>query len=88
MDIRKYFDAHSRSSNHMEKLKRDKVCGCYCCLAIFPPEEIKEWIVADNPVDRLGTAICPYCEVDSVISESSGMPITKEFLREMNKIFF
>ena len=81
-------EAHKFSNNHMEALKKDKVCGCFCCLEIFSPSESKEWIISKNECDRLGTAICPYCQVDSIIGESSGFPITKEFLRAMNKHWF
>ena len=80
--------AHEFSNNHMEALKKDKVCGCFFCLEIFSPSEIKKWIISKNDCDRLGTAICPYCKVDSVIGESSGFPITNEFLKAMNKRWF
>ena len=80
--------AHKFSNNHMEALKKDKVCGCFSCLKIFSPSEIQEWIISNNDCDRLGTAVCPFCYVDSIIGESSGFPITKEFLRAMNKRWF
>ena len=75
--------AHQHSCNHKEKLLKDKKCGCFFCLAIFSPLEITEWID-----DIEGTAICPYCGIDSVIGESSGYPITSEFLTQMNKEWF
>lgn len=83
-----YIEAHNFSNNHMEELKKDNLCGCFYCLKIFLPSDIKEWIIADNDCDRFGTAICPYCGIDSVIGESSGYPITKEFLTKMNKYWF
>ena len=83
-----YIEAHKYSCNHMEELKKDKVCGCFYCLTVFSPEEIESWLIADNDADRLGTAICPYCGIDSVIGESSGYPITKEFLKKMNEHWF
>lgn len=36
-------------------------CGCYYCLSFFPPKEIADW------TDCGGTAICPNCDVDSVL---------------------
>lgn len=72
----------------MEALKKDSVCGCFYCLRIFDPSEIEEWIIADNPIDKNGTAICPHCGIDSVIGESSGFPITTDFLRGMKKCWF
>lgn len=74
-------EAHLYSSNHREKLLKNKKCGCFYCLKIFDPIEITDWI--EDAKD--GTAICPYCGVDSVIGESSGYPITTEFLKEMEK---
>ena len=82
------FDAHKYSNNHKAELERDSVCGCFNCLGIFHPREIEEWIIADNACDREGTAICPRCGIDSVIGESSGYPITKEFLKQMHEYWF
>lgn len=79
--------AHRYSSNNKPDLQHDKICGCFCCLEIFDPKKV-EYMQADNDCDRLGTAVCPYCGVDSVIGESSGFPITKEFLQEMQKKWF
>ena len=75
--------AHEYCTNNKESLQRDSVCGCFYCLKIFSPKEITEWIPDTN-----GTALCPYCDIDSVIGESSGYPITKEFLEEMKKYWF
>ena len=38
--------------------------------------------------NSIGTAICPYCGVDAVIGESSGLPITKTFLEKMHNKWF
>ena len=34
------------------------------------------------------TAICPYCDVDSILAESSGFPLKEEFLKEMQIRYF
>lgn len=83
MDEIDIITAHIFSCNHKQQLSEDKRCGCFYCLQIFSPKEIKEWIP-----DISGTAICPYCGIDSVIGESSGFPITKEFLSAMKKHWF
>lgn len=80
--------AHKYSSNNKPALLNDNKCGCFYCLKIFDPKEITEYLTTDNDCDRLGTAICPYCGIDSVIGESSGYPITKDFLLKMYKIWF
>ena len=86
-----YIEAHKYSSNHMGQLKKDKICGCFFCLRIFPPSEIKDWLISEdktNQADTYGTALCPYCCTDSIIGESSGYPITEEFLKKMKDYWF
>ena len=77
-------NAHTFSINNRSAILKDKKCGCFFCMKIFSPDEITEWI--EDKTDN--TAMCPYCNIDSVIGESSGFPITREFLSEMNKYFF
>ena len=76
-------DAHKYSINHKSDIIKDKKCGCFYCLKIFSPEEITDWIE-----DTSGTAICPYCSIDAIIGESSGFPITEEFLLKMKSYWF
>jgi len=75
--------AHRFSGDNKENLREDNLCGCFYCLEIFHPSELKEWIDSSE-----STSLCPYCEIDSIIGQSSGFPITKEFLSEMNKYWF
>ena len=77
-------DAHKYSSNHKTSILKDKRCGCFYCLKIFSPTKISEWI--EDEQDE--TAICPFCGIDSVICESSGYPITEEFLMKMKEYWF
>ena len=76
-------EAHKYSINHRSKILKDEKCGCFYCLQIFSPTEIIEWID-----DESGTAICPYCGIDAIIGESSGFPITEEFLLKMKNYWF
>jgi len=80
-------EAHRFSMNNMPALSKDKKCGCFYCLEIFDPKEIDEYIEAE-PADTDGTAICPYCSIDSILPESAGYPLTKEFLSKMYKYWF
>lgn len=80
--------AHAFSSGHKASLEKDRVCGCFYCLKIFHPAQFRQWIIADNPCDREGTAVCPYCGVDAIIGESSGFPVTEAFLGEMRMVWF
>lgn len=77
-----YKEAHRFSSYHRIELEKDSICGCFYCLKIYSPSEINEWW------DNEKTAVCPYCGIDSVIGESSGFPITEQFLTGMNKKMF
>ncbi len=75
--------AHEFCRNNKAQLQKDTLCGCFYCCRILTPDKITEWIN-----DTSGTAICPYCGVDSIIGLYSGYPITHEFLNEMNDHWF
>lgn len=75
-------DAHKYCYRNREMLEKDKKCGCFYCCKVYDPKEIDEWCDDDD------TAICPHCGIDSVISESSGYPMTEKFLKEMYKYWF
>jgi hypothetical protein len=78
--------AHRHCIRHREEVLGSEQCGCFYCLAIFPPSEIECWI---DPWEEVGqTALCPRCEIDSVIGSASGYPITEEFLGLMNRHWF
>ena len=77
-----HIDAHKFSSHHREQLEKDRICGCFFCEKIFTPGEILDWY------EEEGTAVCPFCGIDSVIGESSGYPITNEFMEKMHDYWF
>ena len=76
-------DAHGYASNHKLQLMHDDICGCFFCLAIFNPSELDRWVPGVE-----GTAICPYCGIDSIIGKSSGYPIEIDFLERMREYWF
>ncbi len=73
----KLIKAHSLAFHNKEWLSTSSVCGCFCCLETFMPEEIEKW------VDDGETALCPFCEIDSVIASED-----VEFLKEMQDYWF
>ena len=75
--------AYKHSINNKPQLLKDSVCGCFYCLKIFNPNIIEDWVE-----DTDGTALCPYCRIDSIIGESLGFPITEEFLKQMYQRYF
>lgn len=74
--------AHDHCGSNLKELKNSQKCGCFYCLNIFSPQEIRRWI------DNGQTALCPHCQIDSVIGDASGYSITKEFLKVMRDYWF
>lgn len=77
--------AHEYSIRNFETLKKDKLCGCFYCKKTFDSSEIYDWTIEP---DGTKTALCPYCNIDSVIGEGSGFSMTPEFLERMRKYWF
>ena len=72
---------------HRESILASEACGCYWCMAIFPPAAIKEW--TDVGVCGVGqTAVCAYCGEGGVLGSADGYPITRRFLRDVRRPFF
>ena len=79
--------AHAHSSGHRAEIERSTQCGCFYCLACFPPAEISNWV--DPDAAGLGTtALCPRCGIDAVIGAEAGYPLTPEFLTRMRTRWF
>lgn len=74
--------AHGHSLRNRIELEASPLCGCFYCLAIYPPTEIDLWIDEDR------TAVCARCGIDSVIGSAAGFPLTPEFLSRMNHHWF
>ncbi len=79
---RELFAAHEHALRSRDELMASEMSGCFHCIAVFAPYEIREWI------DGGQTAMCPRCGVDSVIGTRSGFPVTTEFLQQMQKAWF
>jgi hypothetical protein len=86
MDNPDYIEAHKHCTGSRKEIEQSNLCGCFNCLAIFRPAEIHRWW--DDEYGMPQTPVCPKCEIDSVIGDKSGYPITKEFLSKMNKYWF
>ena len=74
--------AHKHTSNHRKEIENSFQCACFHCKSLFKPSKIKEWIDNDT------TAMCPKCNIDSVIGDASQFDITEEFLDRMNRAWF
>ena len=79
--------AHVHSIFHYEEIAQSVFCGCFYCLRVFTREEIVEWTDEDSSKGK--TALCSYCNIDSVLGDKSGLPISdKGFLEEMHSYWF
>ncbi len=81
---------HSECGWHEKAILNSEYCGCFYCLEIFPQSEIVEWIEEpeDCPRGPGKTALCPKCDIDSVLPESEHYKITNELLTKMNREWF
>jgi hypothetical protein len=79
------FEAHKHCIRNKQEILSSETSGCFRCLAIMKPSEIT-WFAEESEKDgeKLSTAFCPHCNIDTIIGSNSGYPITIEFLREMN----
>ena len=77
-----YNEAHKHSIRHRKEIMESKVCGCFSCMSVYFPDDIKIW-TDDDEKDEGQTAICPHCLVDAVIGDASGFPIFNSFLEGM-----
>ena len=81
---RSFTIAHRHSMDHRTEVQASERCGCFHCGAQFAPQAISSWI-KDVHED---TAFCPECDIDAVIGDASGYPITSEFLDAMKLRWF
>jgi len=67
--------------NNKVVVENSKQVGCYHCLAIYDPAEIKEY------TDKDTTVVCPKCSFDTVLGSNFG-EITEENLKKANDFWF
>lgn len=64
-------------------LKKNDYAACFYCLKVFQVNKIQEW------VDRDLTALCPFCNIDTVIpydlNDHEDMLIE---MKQANSLFF
>lgn len=71
--------AHRHSSIHRAALLESEVCGCFYCSKTFEATAIIRWM------EEEGTALCPFCTMDSVIGSASGFSVADHsFLSAMH----
>ena len=79
--------AHSESFKNEDCVKKSTTYGCFYCEKIFKPNEITMWSDKTSD-DSPGTAICPYCMIDSVVCDGTDFIVNPTNLKLMNLEFF
>jgi hypothetical protein len=73
---------HKHAFKNKKEIDKSLLVGCFYCLSVFEPNQIKEWTVND-------TAVCPNCSIDSLVGDASGYPIAdKKFMHNMHDLYF
>ena len=67
--------------NNEDEVKASEQAGCFHCLEIFEVGDIEE-------NEGATSAVCPHCDVESVIGDAAGFPLTEEFLDELRQHHF
>ena len=70
--------------NNEDEVKASDQAGCFHCLEIFDISEIEDWVEGETGT----SAVCPHCDVESVIGDAAGFPLTEEFLDELRQQHF
>lgn len=76
-------DIHRLTMLNRKKIKKTHHrCGCFYCLNQYDSSAIIEW------TDNKRTALCPFCQIDSVLYENTKYPLTSSLLEQMEKFWF
>ena len=68
---------HKHSFKNKEEVLNSAKCACFHCFRIYDPNDIDTFLTEDN---GKGTALCPYCLVDTVIGDASGFELTDKLI--------
>lgn len=74
-------DLPKSAFKNKQKIDQSKVCGCYHCATIFDSSQVVKW------TDQSSTALCPSCNVDSVVGDVD-FSITTDLLKEAQQYWF
>lgn len=70
------------ATSNKEALSNSTNAGCYYCLRIYPASEVAEFLEVED------TAICPYCDIDSVLPDNTPIELNKANLEELQEYWF
>jgi hypothetical protein len=82
--------AHAHCFRNRSELGCSGIAACFYCFRTFSPTEIVFY--ADDYHEgvwmKKATAHCPFCIVDAVLAEASGVPLTRDVLQAMHDYWF
>jgi hypothetical protein len=73
--------AKKHAKNNQDEVMSSDECGCFHCLETFSKDAIVDWSEEEDGT----TAVCPFCDVDAVIGDAAGYPLTEDFLNAMRE---
>lgn len=76
-----YIKAASKNRKAVESSNK---CGCYYCFSIYSAKEVNDFI---RERDGESTAICPNCQIDSVVPDAT-IAIDEKTLRQVHSNLF
>ena len=84
MNTNEIEEVHKHTFANQNEIKKSIKCKCVHCDKTFDKNKIKEWI---KDKDGL-TAVCPYCDVDAVIGDASGIIFDDILFKQIKEYFF
>lgn len=73
---------HTYASHNRDLVEKSDKCYCFYCKSVFDSSEVDRYLNDEK------TALCPKCNVDSVIPDSINEPLDEEIIAEMQEYWF
>ena len=73
---------HTYSTHNRELIEASDRCYCFYCKSVMDSRDVKDYI------DNGQTALCPKCDIDSIIPDGIEEDVNEEIIDEMNQYWF
>lgn len=80
--------AHKHTFANAKEISQSTMCGCCYCMRIYPVTDIEQEDEMWEPGASDNTIFCPYCGIDAVFGDASGITPTPRLLKRMYRYFF
>ena len=64
-------------------LNQSNYAACYSCKRIFKSKDVTTFLN-----EGVGTAVCPYCGIDSVLGDKTGLGLSVENIQQLHDYWF